>query len=51
MPPVGINAFSASCCPTAFDLYYLDDSAYNDLVFIIVIFDSVGDMSVSPTLE
>lgn len=51
MPPVGINLFSASCCPTTFDVYYLYYSTYNDLVFITVIFYGVGDISVSPTLE
>lgn len=46
MPPVGINLFSASWCPTTFDLYYFHYSTCNDLFFITVILRGVGDTSV-----
>ena len=46
MPPVGINLFSASCCPTIFDLYYFYYSTGNDLFSITVILHGVGDTSV-----
>ena len=46
MPPVGINLFPASCCPTIFDLYYFYYSTCKDLFFITVILHGVGDTSV-----